>query len=118
MDPARYVAALLAGQGSAWLLLSAGGMATWFVLLPAGLGDSGSSAVLWAGAALLATTIGMSLGAGQLCMACRLRGRSARARRMAAGLRGLAFLAGLASVAVAVMIIGSVLEVLTLSGVF
>lgn len=117
VDPARYVGGLLAGQGAAWLLLSAAGLAAWFTLLPASLGHSSSGAVLWSGAALLAIAIGMSLGSGQLCMACRLLGHSASARRMASGLHGLAVLAGLAAVAVAVMIIGSALEALTLSGV-
>ena len=73
--------------------------------------------MLWAGAALLAIMLGSCAGAAQLCMACRLRGRSRWTGVAATGLRVVAMVTAVAAVAVAVMIVGSLLEVLTLSGV-
>jgi hypothetical protein len=117
VNPVPYVAGLLLWQGITWLVLAAAGFGLWIMALPAGLGPaSGNGAVLWAGAQLLAIGIGAGMGAAEVGMACKLRG-GPRWMLTAAGLQGLTLGATLVVSAVSIMIVGSVLELLALSGV-
>jgi hypothetical protein len=102
-EPARYVAWLLLWQGMTWLALAGAGLWLWLVTLPAALGSgSTNGTVLWTGAQLLAIAVGACLGAAEVGMACKLQ--------------GVTLAAGLVVVAIAVMIAGSVLELLALNG--
>jgi hypothetical protein len=119
IEPVRYVAGLLLGQGVAWLVLAGTGLGFWLGTLSAGLGPGSTNGdVLWEGARLLGIAAGACLGAAQLAMYCKLRGGPRWVLRMAAGLHGVSLAAGLVVVAVLVMIAGSVLELLALSGAF
>jgi hypothetical protein len=105
-------------QGISWLVLAAVGFSVWVIALPAGLGPgSGSGAVLWAGGQLLAIGIGAGMGAGEIGMACKLRGGPRWVLRATAGLDGVSLGTVLVIAAVSVMVVGSVLELLALSGV-
>jgi hypothetical protein len=118
VNPVPYVAGLLLWQGIAWLVLAAAGLSFWIMSLPAGLGPgSTTGAVLWAGAQLLAIGIGAGMGAAEIGMACRLRGGPKWVLAAAVGLEGVTLGASLVMAAVSIMIIGSVLELLALSGV-
>ncbi len=118
-EPARYVAWLLLWQGMTWLALAAAGLWLWLVTLPAALGPgSTNGTVLWTGAQLLAIAVGACLGAAEVGMACKLRGGPRWVLALAVGLHGVTLAAGLVVVAVAVMIVGSVLELLALNGAF
>jgi len=118
VNPVPYVAGLLLWQGISWLVLAAAGFSVWIIALPAGLGPgSGSGAVLWAGGQLLAIGIGAGMGAGEIGMACKLRGGPRWVLRATAGLDGVSLGTVLVVAAVSVMVVGSVLELLALSGV-
>jgi hypothetical protein len=118
VNPVPYVAGLLLWQGVTWLVLAAAGFAFWIMALPAGLGPaSGNGAVLWAGAQLLAIGVGAGMGAAEIGMACKLRGGPRWMLSAAVGLHGLTLGASLVVAAVSVMIVGSILELLALSGV-
>ncbi len=117
VNPVPYVAGLLLGQGIAWLVLAAAGLSFWIMSLPAGLGPgSGQGAVLWAGARLLAIGIGAGMGTAEIGMACRLRRGPRWVLAATAGLQGVTLGASLVVAAVSIMIVGSVLELLALSG--
>jgi hypothetical protein len=118
VNPVRYVVGLLLWQGIAWLVLAAAGLTFWIISLPAGLGPgSADEAVLWAGAQLLALAIGVAIGAAEAGMACRLRGGPRWVLRAAARLPGVSLGAGLVVAAVSIVVAGSVLELLAISGV-
>lgn len=118
VNPVPYVAALLLWQGIAWLVLAAAGLSFWIMSLPAGLGPgSATGAILWAGAQLLAIGIGAGMGMAEIGMACRLRGGPRWVLTTAAGLQGVTLGACLVVAAVSIMIVGSVLELLALTGV-
>jgi len=118
VNPVPYVAGLLLWQGIAWLVLAAAGLSFWIMSLPAGLGPgSATGAVLWAGAQLLAIGIGAGMGAAEIGMACKLRGGPKWVLAAAIGLQGVTLGASLVVAAVSIMIVGSVLELLALSGV-
>jgi hypothetical protein len=117
VNPVPYVAGLLLWQGIAWLVLAAVGFCFWIMALPAGLAPGGSDgSVLWAGAQLLAIGIGAGMGVAEIGMACRLRGGPRWVLRAAGGMQGAPLGASLVGAAVSIMIIGSVLELLALSG--
>jgi len=117
VNPVPYVAGLLLWQGIAWLALAATVFSVWIMALPAGLGHgSGDRAILWAGGQLLAIGIGTGMGVAEIGMACRLRGGPRWALRVAARLRGVTLGASLVVATVSIMIVGSVLELLALSG--
>ncbi len=117
--PVRYVGGLLLWQGLAWLLLAAAALVTWIVVLPAGLETANSApALLRTSSELLAIAVGASLGAGEVVMACRLRGGPRLVLAMAVGVRGATMAAGIVVAAVTVMIGGSVLQLLALNGAF
>jgi len=119
VDPARYVGGVLLWQGVAWIVLSAVGLGFWIVSLPASLNAySYGGAVLWTWVELLAIAVGLSLGAAEIGMSCRLRGGPKSVVAVASGLHGVTLAAGLVVAAVAVMIAGSVLELLALNGSF
>jgi hypothetical protein len=118
VNPVPYVAGLLLWQGFSWLVLAAVGFCVWVIALPAGLGPgSGSWAVLWAGAHLLAIGIGAGMGAAEIGMACKLRGGPRWVLRTTVGLDGLSLGTILVVAAVSVMVVGSILELLALVGV-
>ncbi len=118
VNPVPYVAGLLLWQGITWLVLAAAGFAFWIMTLPAGLDPAGGNgAVLWAGAQLLAIGIGAGMGAAEIGMACKLRGGPRWMLSAAVRLQGLTLGASLVVAAVSIMIVGSVLELLALSGV-
>jgi hypothetical protein len=117
VNPVPYVARLLLGQGIAWLVLAAAGFCLWIMALPAGLPPgSGNGAVLWAGGQLLAIGVGAGMGVAEISMACRLRGGPRWALRASGGRHGVSLGGSLVVAAVSVMIVGSVLELLALSG--
>jgi hypothetical protein len=117
VDPARYVGGLLLWQGAAWIVFSGIGLGFWIVSLPGNLNaNSFGSAVLWTWVELLAIAVGLSLGAAEIGMACRMRGGPKTVVALASGLHGVTLAAGLVVAAVAVMIAGSVLELLALNG--
>jgi hypothetical protein len=117
--PARYVAGLLRGQGAAWMVLSAAGLGFWVASLPGSLNAySYGTAVLWTWLELLAIAVGLSLGAAQVGMACRMRGGPKAVVAVATGLHGVTLAVGLVVAAVSVMLAGSVLELLALNGTF
>jgi hypothetical protein len=118
VNPVPYVAGLLLWQGIGWLVLAAAGFCFWIIALPDGLGPgSGEGAVLRAGGQLLAIGIGTGMGVAEIGMSCRLRGGPRWVLRAAVGLQGVSLGLGLVVAAVSIMIIGSVLELLALSGV-
>jgi hypothetical protein len=118
VNPVPYVAGLLLWQGIAWLVLAAAGFSFWTIALPAALRPgSGTGAVLWAGGQLLAIGIGAGMGVAEIGMGCRLRRSPRWLLRRTAGLRGVSLGACLVVGAVSVMVVGSVLELLALSGV-
>jgi hypothetical protein len=119
LEPARYVAGLLLWQGIGWLVLSATGLGFWIASLPASLNVySYGAAVLWTWVELLAIAVGLSLGAAEIGMSCRLRGGPKSVVAVATGFHGVTLAAGLVVAAVSVMIAGSVLELLALNGTF
>lgn len=119
VQPARYVAGLLLWQGVAWLAATAIGLAIWIATLPVGAGAvSHGTAVLWRMAQLLAIAIGASLGAAEVGMACRLRRGPRLLLALAVGIQGATLAAALVVAAVVVIIAGSLLELLALSGAF
>jgi hypothetical protein len=118
VNPVPFVAGLLLWQGIAWLVLAAAGFSLWIVALPAGLrAGSGSGAILWAGGQLLAIGIGAGMGVAEIGMASRLRGGPRWLLRATVSLRGVSLGTSLVVGAVSVMVVGSVLELLALSGV-
>jgi len=113
----RYVVRLLLWQGAAWIVLAALGLGFWTATLPPGFGTGGpKTALLWAGAELLAIAIGASLGAAQLGMGVRLRGGPRLELAIGQGLQGVTLAAGLVVAALTVMIAGSVLAIIALTG--
>ena len=117
VEPARYVAGLLGWQGGAWLVLTALGLMVWIVTLPADFVTASSgTTVLWRGAQLLALAIGASLGGAEVGMACRLRGGPRLLVAVALGFPVAVLAALLVVAAVSVIVAGSVLELLALSG--
>jgi hypothetical protein len=118
VNPVRYVAGLLLWQGIAWLVLAALGLAFWIISLPAGVGPGSTvDAVLWAGAQLLALATGVTVGTAEVGMACRLRGGPRWVLTAVVGLQGVTLGASLVVAAVSIMVVGSVLELLAISGV-
>lgn len=116
-DPARYVSRLLAWQSAAWLVLACIGLGVWLSTLPSGLALGSASAVaLWKCSELLAIAFGAGLGSAQGSMACRLRGGRGAIRAAAAGLRALTVASGLVAGAIAVLLVGSVMELIVLNG--
>jgi hypothetical protein len=117
--PARYVAGLLLGQGIAWLVLASAGLGFWVASLQGSLNPySYGTAVLWTWLELLAVAAGLSIGAAQVGMACRMRGGPRAVVAVASGLHGVTLAVGLVVAAVSVMLAGSVLELLALNGSF
>ena len=105
--------------GAAALILSATGLGFWIASLPASLNAySYGAAVLWTWVELLAIAVGLSLGAAEIGMSCRLRGGPKSVVAVATGFHGVTLAAGLVVAAVSVMIAGSVLELLALNGTF
>jgi hypothetical protein len=99
-------------------VLAAAGFSFWIIALPAGLRPgSGTGAVLWEGGQLLAIGIGAGMGVAEIGMACRLRYGPRWLLRATVGLRGVSLGTSLVVGAVSVMVVGSVLELLALSGV-
>jgi putative Mn2+ efflux pump MntP len=74
--------------------------------------------VLWTWIELLAIAVGLSIGAAEVGMSCRMRGGPKAVVAVATGLHGVTLAVGLIVAAVAVMITGSVLELLALNGTF
>lgn len=99
-------------------MLAAAGFSFWIMALPGDLG-SGSSygALLWTGGQLLAIGIGAGMGVAEIGMACRLRGGPRWLLRATAGRHGVSLGASLVVAAVSTMVVGSVLELLAVSGV-
>jgi hypothetical protein len=118
VNPVPYVAGLLLWQGIGWLVLAAAGFSLWIAALPADLrAGSGSGAILWAGGQLLAIGIGAGMGVAEIGMARRLRGGPRWLLRATGSLQGVSLGTSLVVGAVSVMVVGSVLELLALSGV-
>ena len=117
--PARYVAGLLLWQGIGWLILAGTGLGLWIASLPGILNVyADGAAVLWTWLELLAIAVGLSIGAAEIGMSCRLRGGPKAVATVATGLRGLTLAGVLVVAAVFVMLAGSVLELLALNGTF
>ena len=113
-QPARYVHGMLLGQGLAWLVLAAAGLAAWITSFPADLNlISAGGAVLWTGAELLGIVVAVCLGAAEVGMACRMRGGRPRALlAMSVGIQGLMLALALILAAFLITIGGSLLELL------
>lgn len=117
--PARYVAGLLLWQGIGWLILAGTGLGLWIASLPGILNVyADGAAVLWTWLELLAIAVGLSIGAAEIGMSCRLRGGPKAVATVATGLHGLTLAGVLVVAAVLVMLAGSVLELLALNGTF
>jgi hypothetical protein len=119
VDPARYVGRLLLWQGVAWVALAGVGLGFWIAALPATLTPTTTGTVaIWRAAQLLAVLFGVGLGAAEICMACRVGGGPRLLLTTAFGVQGATLTAVLVIAAIGIMIVGSVLELLVLTGAF
>jgi hypothetical protein len=117
VDPSRYVGRLLLWQGMAWVALAGLGLGFWITALPATLtATTTGTFVIWRAAQLLAIVFGAGLGAAEIWMACRIGGGPRLTLAMAFGVQGATLAAVLVLAAIGIMIVGSVLELLALSG--
>jgi hypothetical protein len=116
IQPARYVQGLLAGQGLAWLVLAAGGLAAWFVTFPHNLILGGGVAIFRAGLELLAILVAGCVGSAEVGMACRMRGGPRLVVAMTASIQGGTFAVALILAAALIMVGGSMLELMALGG--
>lgn len=114
--PAKYVHGLLLGQGLAWLAVAISWLLAWVASFPADLNLGGGGSVSWGLVDLLGIAIAGGIGAAQVGMACRMRGRPRLVVAIIGGLQNSMLALALIMAAVLVLVGGSLLELKALGG--